>query len=255
MLMALTREISPAIVHCELTHLAREPIDIEAARAQHRQYERALEDAGCLVRRLDADPDMPDAVFIEDAAVVVDELAIVARPGAGSRRGETAAVADALRSHRTLHYIVAPGTVDGGDVLVVGRRVYVGRSARTNADGLAQMRVVMARAGYEVIGVDVTGCLHLKSAVTAVGERLLAINPMWAPKRIFTGCEFVDVDEREPYAANALKIGGTVIYPASYPATAERLERQGVHLRMVDASELAKAEGAVTCCSLVFGAR
>ena len=255
MLLALTREISPSIVHCELTHLAREPIDLDAARAQHREYERALEDAGSTVIRLATAPDMPDAVFIEDAAIVFDELAIVTRPGAESRRRETPAVADALRSHRPLNFIDAPGTVDGGDVLVVGRRVYVGRSGRTNDAGIARMRAILEPAGYDVAGVDVTGCLHLKSAVAAVGEGLLLINPQWVSRTVFTGCEFVDIDPAERSAANALRIRDVVIYPTSFPKTAERLTRRGVRLRMVDVSELAKAEGAVTCCSLVFAAR
>lgn len=252
MLVALTREISPALVHCELTHLAREPIDLGAARAQHRDYERALEEAGCAVTRLGAGPDMPDSVFIEDTAIVFDEMAIVTRPGAASRRRETPAVADALTSRRRLHFIDAPGTVDGGDVLVAGRRVYVGRSARTNDAGIAQMRAWLEPAGYEVAGVEVGGCLHLKSAVTAIDERRLLINPRWVPPGAFAGFDLVDIDPAEQYAANALRIGGVVIYPTSFPRTAERLEHEGVRLRMVDASELAKAEGAVTCCSLIL---
>ena len=250
MLVALTREIGESIVHCELTHLTRASIDLGIARTQHRQYERALEDAGCRVERLEADQDMPDAVFIEDAAIVFDEVAIVTRPGAESRRRETPAVAAALKPHRPLRSIEAPGTLDGGDVLSVGRRVYVGRSGRTNDDGIAQMRAMLD--GYEVVGVDVTGCLHLKSAVTAIGERLLLINPGWVSRRLFGDCDFVEVDATERYAANALRIGDVVIYPTSFPKTAERLVRRGIQLRMVDASELAKAEGAVTCCSVIF---
>src|SRR5205085_4917876 len=129
-LVALTREISPSIVRCELTHVPREPNDLGVARAQHRRYERALEEAGCSVERLDAAPDMADSVFIEDTAIVFDEFAIIARPGAESRRREVPAVADALGPHRPLRFIKAPGTIDGGDVLTTGDRVYVGRSAR-----------------------------------------------------------------------------------------------------------------------------
>jgi dimethylargininase len=250
MLVALTREISPSIVRCELTHLPRHAIDLGTARTQHGEYELALEEAGCEVQRLGADPDMPDSVFIEDAAVVVNELAIVTRPGAESRRRETPTVAKALEAYRPICFIDAPGTVDGGDVLVLGRRVYVGRSARTNDAGIAQIRAMLD--GYEVVGVDVIGCLHLKSAVTAVGEGLLLINPRWVSRAAFAGCDFVDVDEGEHHAANALRIGDVVVYPTSFPKTAQQLERRGITLRMVDASELAKAEGAVTCCSLIF---
>jgi dimethylargininase len=156
-----------------------------------------------------------------------------------------------LRAYRPLRFVDAPGTVDGGDVLVVGRRVYVGRTTRTNDEGIAQMRAMLE--GYEVVGVEVTGCLHLKSAVTAAADGLLVINPRWAPRHIFTGCDFVDVDASEPHAANVLRIGDTVIYPAaSFPKTAARLERRGVQLRLVEATELAKAEGAVTCCSIIL---
>jgi dimethylargininase len=252
MLVALTREITAAIARCELTHLAREPIDFHAARAQHREYERALGALGCAVTRLPAAPDMPDSVFIEDTAVVVDELAIVTRLGAGSRRHETPAVADALKSHRPLRVIDAPGTVDGGDVLIVDRRVYVGRSGRTNGAGIEQMRAILGPLGYDVTGVEVAGCLHLKSAVTSVGDGLLLINPQWVSRTAFAGCDFIDVDASEPYAANALRIGAAVVFPAAFPRTAQRLERHGVHTRIVDAGELAKAEGAVTCCSLIF---
>src|SRR5262249_28314658 len=151
-----------------------------------------------------------------------------------------------------LHAIEAPGTLDGGDVLVVGRRVYVGRSARTSADGISQLRQILAPFAYPVVELEVMGCLHLKSAVTTAGERLLLLNPQCVARDPFVDVDFVEVDTGEPYGANALRIGDRVIYPSAYPRTRERLEARGVDLRLVDASELAKAEGAVTCCSLVF---
>jgi dimethylargininase len=252
-ILALTREVSDSLTACELTHLPRIPIDIDLARRQHRAYERALAAAGCVVERLDAGPDIPDSVFVEDIAVVFDEVAIITRPGAASRRAETHAVAEALGRHRRLEVIEPPGTVDGGDVLAAGRRVYVGRSSRTNADAIAQMRRVLAPLGYMVFDVEVRGCLHLKSAVTAVTDDLLLANPEWIAKEAFEGFEFVDVDPAEPAAANALRVGNDVIYPSAFPRTSERLARCGLALRTVDATELAKAEGAVTCCSLIVG--
>src|SRR5262245_23966723 len=138
MRVALTRDISPALASCELTHLPRVPIDVERARAQHREYEQALAEAGCEVQRLPSSAEMPDSVFVEDIAIVFDELAIVTRPGAESRRIEVQAIADALQKYRRLRCIAAPGTIDGGDVLVVGRRVYVGLSSRTNAEAVRQ---------------------------------------------------------------------------------------------------------------------
>ena len=252
MLLALTRDLSPAIGRCELTHLERAPIDLPLARAQHAAYEACLASAGCRVERLAAGPEMPDSVFIEDTAVVFDEVAILTRPGAVSRRMETAAVADALRPHRPLFHVEAPGTVDGGDVLVVGRACFVGRSSRTNDAGIAQMRGVLAPYGYEVTTIEVRGCLHLKSAATAVGDDLLLMNSAWLPLAPFRALDRIDVHADEPSAANALRVGGWVIYPTSFPRTLERLERRGLLVLTVDASEVAKAEGAVTCCSLVF---
>jgi dimethylargininase len=250
--IALTREVSPRLGDCELTHLARVPIDVDLARAQHRVYEQALRDAGCSVEHLDASPDMPDSVFVEDIAVVFDELAIVTRPGAASRRAETAAVASALARDRSVQMIQAPGTVDGGDVLVAGRRVFVGRSTRTNDAAVEQMRQMLTPLGYTVCAVEVTGCLHLKSAVTALAGDLLLANPDWIDRAAFAGFELVEVDPLEPMAANALRVDDRVIYPTAFPRTAERIARRGLRLALIDASELAKAEGAVTCCSLII---
>jgi len=250
-LTALTREVSEALGACELTHLTRAPIDIERARAQHAAYERALAVAGCQVERLTSDPTMPDAVFIEDSAVVFDEVAIVTRPGAASRRAETEAVAQALALYRPVKSIQTPGTVDGGDVLVVGRRLFVGRSTRTNDDAIAQMHQILAPFGYTVCAVPVRGCLHLKSAVTALTDNLLLANPEWIDKGLFSTFGFVDVDPLEPMAANALRIGERIIYPIVFPRTAERIAGHGLQLHTIDVSELAKAEGAVTCCSLI----
>ena len=156
-LVALTREITPAIACCELTHLAREPIDLVRARRQHAEYERALNTLGCDVRQLPAEADMADAVFIEDTAIVLDELAVLLRPGARSRRRETAAVGDALRPHRTVHEIAGPATVDGGDVLVVGRRIFVGLSSRTTRDAVAELSRLLTPFGYMVDAVPIGG--------------------------------------------------------------------------------------------------
>ena len=254
MLIAITRDISPALADCELTHLTRQPIDVERARAQHRDYERLLIEAGCRVERLAAGADMPDSVFLEDAAVVLDEIAIITRPGAASRRPETAAVAARLRAYRDVRSIEPPATMDGGDVLIVGKRVFVGCSRRTNRAAIDQMRGLVAPYGYEVESVDVRGVLYLKSAVTAVGDNLLLMNTSLLPVGSFADFDQVAVDAAEPLGANALWIGGQVIYPSSFPRTRERLERRGLDVRTVDAGELQKAEGAVTCCSLVFAA-
>jgi dimethylargininase len=206
---------------------------------------------GCEIECLPEAPDLPDAVFCEDAAVVLDELAIIARPGAASRRPEVRPVARALERYRRLVAIEAPGTLDGGDVLCVGRTLYVGLSQRSNRAAIEQMRAVLAPFGYIVRGVAVSGCLHLKSAVTQVAENTLLVNRDWVNPKAFVGMDLVDVDPSEPYAANALLIDETVIYAAAYPRTRRRLEERGIAVHSVDVSELAKAEGAVTCCSLI----
>lgn len=225
MLIALTRAVPPSIVHCELSHLERVPIDLDRAVAQHAEYERALERLGCRVQRIAPEPDMPDSVFVEDTAVVLgDELAIITRPGAESRRAETRSMAEALKAYRELAYIEAPGTVDGGDVLRIGDTLYVGLSARTNEEGIRQLRRYA-----RVVAVPVTKCLHLKSAVTAVSDGTLLINTKWIDPKPFAGFELIEAEQ-----ANALRIGDAVIYPGDIPM-----------------DELAKAEGALTCCSVI----
>lgn len=254
MLVAVTRPISPAMTRCELTHLTRSPIDLDRARQQHREYERALTEVGCRVVTLPEEPDLPDSVFVEDTALVLAECAVITRPGAVSRRPETTAVEQLLAGHRPRWRIEEPATLDGGDVLRVGRALFVGLTGRTNAAAVHQLRDRLAEWGYDVRGVPVVGCLHLKSAVTEVAAGTLLINPAWVGREHFPGFDFLEVDPAEPAAANALRIGDRVIYPAEHPRTRDRLVAAGVEPRLVPASEVAKAEGGVTCCSLVFEA-
>ncbi len=254
MRIAITRAVSPSINRCELTNMERVPIDLERARDQHANYEAALRSLGVEVHELSAEPDLPDAVFVEDVAIVLDECAILTRPGALSRRPEVASVAKALASYRQLFTIGAPGTLDGGDVLTVGKTVYIGLSSRSNAPAIQQVRSLLTPFGYTVQGVPVTGCLHLKSAVTQVGVHTLLINPGWVNKEYFQKLDFIEAEPSEFYAANALLVGERVIYTPAYPKTGRRLEAAGIPPLLVDQSELAKAEGALTCCSLIFEA-
>ena len=254
MWIAVTRPVSPTLAHCELTHLAREPIDVGRATAQHAAYEQLLSSLGATIVRVPAAPQFPDAVFVEDTAVVLDEVAVLTRPGAPSRRGESAAVAPVLARYRPVVSMKPPATLDGGDVLRLGRSLWVGRSGRTNQQGIEELQSVVAGFGYRVFPVDFTGCLHLKSAVTAVADGLLLLNPDWVSAAAFPTCETLPIDHREPYGANALRVADAVIYPAQFPRTRDRLVRRGLRVASVDCSELAKAEGAVTCCSLVFDA-
>lgn len=254
MLIALVREVSPTIHLCELTHLAREPLDAARAIAEHHRYVRTLVELGCDIRWVPSAPALPDAVFVEDTAVVVDEVAVIARPGAASRRGEAASTAGALAAYRSLATVDEPGTLDGGDVVRVGRVLWVGRSTRTNAAGITQLARHLSPYGYDVRAAEVQGCLHLKSAATEVADGTLLVNPAWVDPRAFGDLSLLEVDPAEPAAANALRIGAAVVYPTACARTRERLERRGIRVVPISVAELAKAEAGVTCCSLIFEA-
>jgi dimethylargininase len=251
-LLALTRAIPPSISRCELTHLERTPIDVALASRQHELYERTLAELGCTVRRIAPEPELPDSVFVEDAAVVVDEVAVITRPGAASRRAETDSVRDALAPHRPLRFVSAPGTIDGGDVLRVGRRLWVGLSSRTNAEGARQLRDFLAPFGYEVASIEVNGCLHLKTAASTIADDLLLVDPARVDDRCFTGVRTIAIHPDEPFAANVLRIGRILVCSAAALRTQERLIAAGLPVRPLDVSELAKAEAGVTCCSLLL---
>lgn len=255
MLIAVTRKVSPSIARCELTHLPRTHIDFERAHAQHAGYERTLEALGCEVLSLPAEPDLPDSVFVEDTAVVLPEVAVIARPGAESRRPETASIATALAPYRDLVHMAEPATLDGGDVLVFERTVFVGLSSRTNEAGAEQLRTTLSMHGYRTVAVEPSGCLHLKSAASVVAANTLLVNRELVDAAVFGDAEIVDVHPSEPRAANALLIGETAVLPAAYVRTRERLEVRGISTAPVDISELAKAESGVTCSCLLVGPR
>jgi dimethylargininase len=251
MLTAILRAVPDSLARCELTHLSRVPIDVVRAAEQHRQYEGALRALGCTVRHLPAAHELADSVFVEDVAIVLDEIAIITRPGAVSRRPEREAVAVVLSDYRPLHVIDAPGTLDGGDVLRLDRRLYVGLSTRTNEDGARQLARLSAPFGYTVECVETAACLHLKSAVTALGPRRVLCNPLWMDARTFQGVEVVEVHPDEPSAANVLRIRDTIVSAAAHARTVADLRERGYRVCTVDVSELAKAEAGVTCCSLI----
>jgi dimethylargininase len=255
-LIAVTRDVSRSLAACELSFVSRSVIDIDLATTQHHAYQEALQSLGCHVLALPALEAMPDAVFVEDVALVLDEVAVMTRPGAESRRAEGASIATVLADFRPLLRIEAPGTLDGGDVLRIGRAIFVGQSARSNAAGIAQLRELLAPHGYTVQAVATRDCLHLKSAVTQVAPDALLIQPAWVDAVIFASYRLIEVDPGEEHAANALRIGeDAVIHPDCFPRTQQRLRDAGIAVTGVDVSELQKAEGAVTCCSLVFNER
>jgi dimethylargininase len=247
--------VPEALARCQLTHIERTPIDLARARAQHAAYEQALTTLGCQVRRIAAADDLPDSVFVEDAAVVVDEIAVITRPGAASRLEERDGVAASLSAFREALWLEAPATLDGGDVLHLGRTLYVGMGGRSNDEGVSQLRNAVDRFGYDVRSVRAHGCLHLKSAATALGPDFVLVNPEWIAPATFEGARVIEIDPAEPYAANVLRAGETVLCAEAFPRTRARIEAAGIQTRTVDVSELAKAEGALTCCSIIFKRR
>ena len=252
MLTAITRSVSPAIVNCELSFIPRQPINLEIARAQHLAYEQLLEKLGARIVSLPAEPALPDSMFVEDPAIVLDELAVIFPLGTVSRRPEAASLAQALSKFRKLEHVILPGTLEGGDVLRIGRKLFVGLSQRSNSEGIRQLAAILVPYRYEVIAVTVTGCLHLKSAVTCLGRDTLLANRAWFDPAPFSGYHWIDVDPAEPHAANALALGNTIIFPTSYSLTRARIEARGFHATPLDISELQKAESGLTCSSLIF---
>jgi dimethylargininase len=248
---ALVRDISDAIESCELTHLDRVSIDLERARSQHAAYGRALSAAGCQLVELPADPECPDCVFIEDTLVVVPELAVLTRPGAISRRAELPVVEEAVRAFRPVVGIDAPGTLDGGDVLKIGRHFLVGQSSRSNSEGIGQLRAHLAPHGYTVEALQVAGCLHLKSACSLAAPDRVLVNPEWVDRETFD-VDIIEVDPREPDAANVLLLDSLVLADPRFPHTIARLRAEGIEVREVPNDELAKAEAALTCCSVIL---
>jgi dimethylargininase len=252
MLTAITRAVSPSLDRCELGYLPRQPIDVAAAARQHRAYEQCLRELGVNVVALAAEPDLPDSMFVEDPAVVVDETAVMTQMGATSRRGESASLAAVLSRYRPIRWMQGPGTLEGGDVLRVGSTFFVGLSRRTNAEGIAELAGALEPLGYSVTPVEVRGCLHLKSAVCALDEGTLLANRNWIDAAPLQTFRIVGVPAAEPHAANVLAVGGSVLVAAAFPRTAELLDSLGYRPRALDISELMKAEAGLTCSSILF---
>jgi dimethylargininase len=252
MLTAITRPVSSSINQCELSFHARQPIDVAKAIAQHKAYQDCLAQLGVRVVSLPAEPELPDAVFVEDPVVIVDEVAVISIMGAPSRRPEASSLVDALSRYRPIKFLVEPATLDGGDVLRAGRFVFVGLSQRTNRDAFSQLSAMLESYGYRVQPVEVRGCLHLKSACSYVGRDTMLVNRSWIEAEPLRAFELIDVPDEEPAAANALLVKDVVIIPASFPKTRALLEERGFRVKTIDLSELQKAEAGVTCTSLIF---
>ena len=252
---AFTRAVSRRIAECQLTHLDRIPIDPARAAEQHAAYEQALAEAGYEIVRLPELPDDPDAVFVEDTALLLDGHAILTRPGTATRIGEVDSTAEGLSSHFDLHRVQS-GHLDGGDVLRIGQRLYAGLSTRTDRAGVEALAAIATPLGYEVVPAETGACLHLKTGATfaghdSAGDPILLHDPATIDPAQFEGVRPFAVDE--PAAANCLRVGDRLILAAGNPRTADKLRGRGFNLVEVDVSELQKAEAGVTCMSLVSG--
>lgn len=252
MALAITRRISPRFNECEITHIDRSPIDLDVAHDQHFNYVQALKSLECKIIELPEEPDLPDSVFVEDTAFILPEVAVITRPGADSRKAETASIIKALSPHRKLLHVAEPATIDGGDVLILGKNIYIGLSLRSNQEAIDQIQSLLKEYGYTVTGVAMHDCLHLKTALTKVDDQTVLINPAWVDTSHFKAFRWIEIDASEPFAANCLPVNGQIIYPTSFPKTTKKLEAQGYEIFPIQVDELAKAEGAVTCCSLIL---
>ncbi len=251
-LRAITRAVSPAMNRCELGYLDRVEIDIGKATAQHRAYEACLAELGLEVVSLPAEPELPDSVFVEDPVVAVEEVAVVTRTGAASRRQEANSLAAALGCYRPVRFMREPGTLEGGDVLHAGKTLFAGVSGRSNLEGIRQLGDELKPFGYTVRPVEARGCLHLKSGGSSLGDGAALVNRAWVDAGALAGLRLIDVPAREPWAANVLAVHGVIVMPACFPETAELLDRLGYRVRTIDVSEMQKAEGAVTCMSILL---
>ncbi len=249
---AITRAVSPAFNRCELSFIERVEIDLAKARQQHGAYEDCLRAIGLDVIQLPAESEFPDSMFVEDPAIVLDEIAVMTRPGAESRRGEGKTLAPAIAPFRELRWIEAPGTIEGGDVMRVEKTLYVGATARSNAEGAAQLAEFVRPFGYSVRRVEVKGCLHLKSGCVYLGQGLVLANREAVDTGAIEGARIVDVPGDEPDAANVLTFDGKAVMPDCFPTTAELVSGLGWEVIPVNISELRKAEAGVTCSSLIF---
>lgn len=252
MLTALTHRPSPNLESCELTYIRPEEIDPANAAHQHRLYCEALTELGATVQTLNQNIHLPDSVFVEDAAIVLDEIAVITSMGVRSRRPERDLIETELAKYRPIARIELPATIEGGDILQIGRRVFVGNSSRTNELGIEALTKIIQPLGYDVVSVDVSGCLHLTTACCALGEETLLINPGWIDARMFGEFKQITVPREEPFAANILRFGKTICIHSGFTKTADLLRGLGIEIRTIDISEFLKAEAGLTCMSVIF---
>ena len=251
-IFALTHLPSPALEACQLTYLDRQPIDFKRARLQHANYCKALRDCGAEVRTLSVNTSLPDSAFIEDCAVILDELAVITSMGTQARREELAGIEPEVARLRPIKHISLPATLEGGDVLQIGKKLFVGHSPRTNKQGIQAFSAIVEPLGYQTIPVEVHGCLHLKTGCTALDDETVLLNPEWVDIEPFQEFKRISVPTSEPWGANVLRINKMLLMNAAFPETLDLVQNAGYKVRSVDISEFLKAEAGLTCLSLLF---
>lgn len=251
MQIAVTRAVSPRITDYSSANGGRR-LDYRRACRQHGEYIERLARAGLRVVSILSGPLLPLGVFVEDSAVVVDEVAVITRQGATSRRAEAEAVWPTLSCYRQLVFMEPPGTLDGGDIIRVGRTLFVGVSRRTNAEGVSQLADILRPYGYDVKGVKVYEGSHLKSSCTYLGRDSLLMNVRKVDAGPFKGFDIVEVPDSEPDAGNALLVGDRLFLPEAFGETRALLKRRGFDVQTVDISEFQKLGGGMTCMSIIF---
>ncbi len=248
----LVKRISRSLPHCQLLYLAAQEFNVPLAIKQHSSYIAALRAVGVVLTILPEEPDLPDAAFVEDVVLIFDELAVICRSGCSSRKTEAGKMLPIVAELRPFFRIMPPGTLEGGDVLRLEKTLFVGLSSRTNREGIRQLEEIVRPFDYRVISVRVTGCLHLKTAITAPGRELLIANPEWIDPAPFRGFDVLTVPETEPWSANTLPVNGRVFIAGSAPRSAALLESRGLDVHPIDISELQKAEAGLTCLSVLY---
>lgn len=249
--MAITRAPGPELSECLLTYVDRLPIDTDLAVAQHQAYEKLLQEFGYECRSLAADRRFPDGVFVEDVAVVLDEIAIITAPNPVSRQGEWPSVEVELRNCRPIRHLPRQVTLEGGDVLRIGRNLLVGISTRTDVRGYAAFDQIVAEYGYRTRAIKVHGGLHLKTVCTALDDQSLLVDPRGINLSELAPWRTVTVPDDEPWGANVMRLDQEIVVSSAASATAAMLERMSYRVRMLDISELQKAEAGLTCLSLL----
>jgi dimethylargininase len=219
---------------------------------QHETYLETLMSCGLEVTILDPLPDYPDAYFVEDTAVVTPDVGVITNPGAATRNGEEESMAPVLAGFRKIERILAPGTVDGGDVLQVGSHFFIGLSERTNKEGAGQLGRILESFGNTWATVEVGAGLHFKSSVNYVGQNTLLVTPDFAEHAEFRGYEKIVLENAEAYAANTLLVNEHLLIPAGFPATRQKLEALGFKIIELETSEVRKMDGGLTCMSIRF---